>query len=117
MKRLFLIAASALALTATGALAQDEHRDGDHHDSDRGGAEHQQAQQQHYQHMDRHGRWNKDERLPDQFHRSDYVVGDYSHYGWDRPPEGYAYYRTDTGDYVLAAIATGVIASVIVNSH
>ncbi len=49
--------------------------------------------------------------LPYEYRR--YVVRDYYHYGWAPPPPGYAYYRSDTGEILLAAIATGVILSVI----
>lgn len=45
--------------------------------------------------------------------RRDYIVNDYRRYGWAPPRRGYAYYRTDSGDVVMAAIATGIIASVI----
>jgi Ni/Co efflux regulator RcnB len=45
--------------------------------------------------------------------RRDYIVNDYRRYGWAPPRRGYAYYRTDSGDVILAAIATGIIASVI----
>ena len=38
---------------------------------------------------------------------------DYNRYGYGPPPRGYGYYRTDTGDIVLAAIATGVILSLL----
>jgi Ni/Co efflux regulator RcnB len=33
-----------------------------------------------------------------------------------RPPHGYEWRQVD-GNYVLAAVATGVIASIIANSH
>jgi Ni/Co efflux regulator RcnB len=42
-------------------------------------------------------------------------VNDYRRYGYGPPPRGYGYYRTDTGDVVLAAIATGVIISLLSN--
>ncbi len=40
------------------------------------------------------------------------MISDYGRYRLQRPGRGYAYYRTDTGDIVMAAIATGLIASV-----
>ena len=58
-----------------------------------------------------HGRWSRGQVLPYEYRR--YAVRNYYDYGWTPPPPGYAYYRTDTGDVLVAAIATGVILSVI----
>lgn len=63
-----------------------------------------------------HHRWTRGERLDRRWHNRSYVVNDYRRYGWRAPPRGYAYYRTDTGDVVLAAVATGIISSVIANA-
>lgn len=57
-------------------------------------------------------RWYRGAVLPYDYRRSWYV-SDYGRYGWSRPPRGYGYYRTDTGDIVLAALATGVILSIL----
>lgn len=46
-------------------------------------------------------------------HRRSWYIDDYRRYGYGPPPRGYGYYRTDTGDIVLAAIATGVILSLL----
>jgi Ni/Co efflux regulator RcnB len=56
-------------------------------------------------------RYHRGGYLPHGYGR--YVVRDYYNYGWAPPPPGYAYYRTDTGDIILAAIATGLILSII----
>lgn len=48
-------------------------------------------------------------------HRSRWYVRDYHRYGYGPPPRGYGYYRTDTGDVVIAALATGVILSLLSN--
>ncbi len=57
-------------------------------------------------------RWARGHVIPYNYRRSWYVR-DYHRYGWAPPPRGYGYYRTDTGDIVLAAIATGVILSLM----
>lgn len=57
-------------------------------------------------------RWQRGAVIPYDYRRSWYVR-DYNRYGWAPPPRGYGYYRTDTGDIVLAAIATGVILSLL----
>ncbi|HYC68659.1 RcnB family protein [Brevundimonas sp.] len=57
-------------------------------------------------------RWRRGAVIPYDYRRNWYVR-DYHRYGWAPPPRGYGYYRTDTGDIVLAAIATGVILSLL----
>lgn len=49
------------------------------------------------------------------YQRPIYVVNDYYGYGLRHPPRGYRWYRDDYGDYLLVAIATGLIADLILN--
>jgi len=42
-----------------------------------------------------------------------YVVNDYGYYGLRQPPRGYHWRRSDTGDFLMVAIATGIIADII----
>jgi len=42
-----------------------------------------------------------------------YVVHDYGPYGLRHPPRGHHWRRSDAGDFLLVAIATGIIADVI----
>ncbi len=51
-----------------------------------------------------HNDWDHGQRL------------DYRRYHLRRPPHGYEW-RNVNGRYVLAAVATGVIADIILNSH
>lgn len=57
-------------------------------------------------------RWNRGSVIPYE-HRRHWYINDYRRYGYAPPPRGYGYYRTDTGDVVLALIATGVILSLL----
>jgi len=59
-------------------------------------------------------RWARGQAIPREY-RSRWHVRDYQRYGYRAPPRGYGYYRTDTGDVVLAALATGVIISLLSN--
>ena len=62
-------------------------------------------------------RWARGQRLTrDYYGNSRYYVNDYGRYGLRAPPRGYRWYRTGN-DYVLAAAATGLIASVIAASR
>lgn len=58
--------------------------------------------------------WRRGDRLPRGYRYV--VVNDYRRYGYAPPPRGYHYVRDDRGDVILAAIATGIIASVILNN-
>jgi Ni/Co efflux regulator RcnB len=104
MKR-FLITAAALSLLAgsvTAASAQprrDDHhgpsmmmRAPDHHDWRRGG------------HIARND-WNRGQRVTDWRNRH-----------LQAPPRGYEWRRVDN-NYVLAAVTTGLIASIILANH
>lgn len=46
-------------------------------------------------------------------YRPSYVVHDYHHYGLRHPPRGYGWRRSDAGDFLMVALATGIIAEVI----
>ncbi|CAN5880898.1 hypothetical protein BH11PSE13_BH11PSE13_14490 [soil metagenome] len=126
-------AALALCTATAGAFAQDR-RD------DRGPNrfEQQQRQQQRGQ-LDRHdngrygnqdfrpGRqadrggfpqphteWRRGGRVPTEYRGRNYVVNDWRGNRLSAPPRGYQWVGVG-GDFVLAAIATGVIAQIIAN--
>lgn len=44
-----------------------------------------------------------------------YVVNDWGYYGLRAPPRGYYWRRSDTGDFLLVALATGIITDIILN--
>jgi len=77
------------------------------------------------------GRWNNDERreergagpnhefhrgerLPVQYRHWNYVVDDWRGHNLSAPPRGYHWVQTG-GDYVLVAIATGIILQLLLN--
>lgn len=102
MRRLdHTLMASVLMLTlAAPIFAQDHHDDRDH-------------PEQHQQYV-RHDEWKKGEHI----RHEDWDRGvpvDYQRYHLRQPPRGYEWREVD-GNYVLAAVATGVIASAVVAS-
>ena len=108
MKKVLSAALALSLLGGTAAMAQWHDRD-----HDRGG-------------YGWHGRgadpwaarhWGRGDRLPREYWSSSYEVRDWNRYHLRRPPRGYHWVRTGTGDYVLAAIATGLIADIIANSR
>ena len=60
-------------------------------------------------------RWARGHRYYGPGYGRTYVVNDYYNYGLRRPPSGYYWRRSDTGDYLLVALATGIIADLILH--
>lgn len=97
------LAFSTMAAILSGgvAFAQNDHHDNDHRDSrDNHYVRHEEWKKGY--HM-RHEDWDRGQRI------------DYRHYHLRRPPRGYEWREVD-GNYVLAAVATGIVASVIAAS-
>jgi Ni/Co efflux regulator RcnB len=67
---------------------------------------HHYGQRRHWQ---RGGYWRRD--------YGGYYVNDYGRYRLRTPPRGYRWVRTNDGDYLMVAIATGLIASVILSQQ
>ena len=89
------LALSILATSLTGPLVFAE----DHHDN------HQYVRHEEWKkgaHM-RHEDWDRGDKI------------DYRHYHLSTPPRGYEWREVD-GNFILAAAATGVIATVIAES-
>jgi Ni/Co efflux regulator RcnB len=87
------LAALAAFLSSGAAFAQD-HQDNHH-----------------YVH---HNEWKKGAHIqPNDWSRGDHI--DYHKYHLHAPPSGYEWREVD-GNFVMAAVATGVIASVVVDS-
>ncbi len=58
-------------------------------------------------------RWSRGARYDTRGYAPTYVVRDYRYYGLREPPRGHHWRRDDRGDFILVAVATGLIASVI----
>ncbi len=94
----------ALAVSMSGASALADNHDGEHRD--------EQHQDPHSVH---HADWPKGARMrQEDWGRGDHV--DYRSRHLKAPPRGYEWRSVD-GNYVLAAVATGVIASIVVASE
>jgi Ni/Co efflux regulator RcnB len=58
-------------------------------------------------------RWSRGHRYYDPGYGRTYVVNDYYGYGLRQPPRGHYWRRSDAGDFLLVAVATGIIADLI----
>ena len=79
---------------------RDQRRDFGRHESRGAGPDH---------------RFYRGQRLPAPYRSRQYVVDDWRGHRLSAPPRGYHWVQTGS-DYVLAAIATGVILQVILNN-
>jgi Ni/Co efflux regulator RcnB len=132
----FLTAAVALSIVASAGVASaqpgpqrlDQHqqqgrdndrRDNDRHDQRGDNNNYERHATKRYKAPSRYQpprgyqarQWHRGDKLPSSYRSKAYVV-DYRHYGLGAPPRGYQYVRVNN-DVVLAAVATGVISSVI----
>jgi Ni/Co efflux regulator RcnB len=103
-QRAFALSALAATLLSGVGYAQDHHDDHGHDDYH--GRDHDNH------HYVRHDEWKKGYHMRhEDWDRGERV--DYRVYHLRRPPHGYEWRMVD-GNYVLAAVATGVIASVVI---
>lgn len=140
MKKIILgVAAAAMTLASGAAMAQpyygsrgyDGYSDSRYRDSDRDGRpdyrewgrdRDRDGRPDQYDRWDNrrgghayrghHHGWRQGQVYPYWRHRG-YVIEDYRRYNLGPPRPGYRYYRSDNGDVVMAAIATGLIGLVL----
>jgi Ni/Co efflux regulator RcnB len=111
------VVALAALVVSSGAMAQygPDHRDDRRDDRDhRGpgpGPVMERGRGPEF-HGDYHRRWSRGDRLPPEYRNRQYVIEDYRPYNLSPPPRGYQWISVNS-DFVLAAIATGVVASVV----
>lgn len=121
MKRLIITTLAATLLAGT-ALSGTASAAGQRHDDGRYDQRHDDRRDHRYDRHDRrddrrdHRRWERGQRLDARYRDNRYYVSDYRRYGLRAPPRGYRWQRVDDS-YVLAAVATGLIASVIIANH
>ena len=115
-----LLAALAVALPAISMAAPDDHHD-DRHDDRRAAAQHDRPDWNHpgYRHDNYRGAgpnhdWQRGGRLPAEYRNRQYVVDDWRGHHLSAPPRGYHWVQAGP-DYVLAAIATGVILDTLLS--
>lgn len=113
MKRLLPVAVFLLVLFATvPALAGGGHGRGKGpHGHDRDWAGHGAMEGRHDNGL--HRGWHKGERLPVVYLEPRYVIRDYRVYHLAAPRPGYHWVRVPDGRFVLVAVATGVIADIL----
>ena len=69
---------------------------------------------EHYYYGARGPEWQRGGHVPPQYRSRQYVVEDWRGHHLHQPPRGYQWVQVG-GDYVLVAIATGIIAQLLLN--
>jgi Ni/Co efflux regulator RcnB len=122
MNKLTTLAAGlAVAFASLTAVAQPDHDQGrdDHGHDNRHDNDHRDDRHRDYDRRDDHrgpppryyghrGHWERGRRYDGPI----YEVRDYGHYRLRPPPRGYHWVRNN-GDYLLVAVATGVILDIV----
>ncbi len=111
--------ALAVSLTMTGNVFAQDHNDHGRNDQ-RDSRDHRDGP------GDRHNNrgpgagpnhsYHRGDRLPPEEHDRRYVVNDWHDHHLKAPPRGYHWVQSGD-DYVLAAVATGVIAALVLGHH
>jgi Ni/Co efflux regulator RcnB len=113
MRRLLLAASLAsLLLTTSVALADGHHHRGDdRHHRDRDDDDDDDG----YRHKHRHHDYRRGERIEVVYMEPRYYVEDYDYYELREPPRGHRWVRTEDGRFILVAVATGIIADILLH--
>jgi Ni/Co efflux regulator RcnB len=125
MKRLLTAALALSLVTGTAAMAHPGHGDDQkgydnrgHDERGPGNRGQERSREVHQRNAERKAehRWARGERLPPSYYQSRTYYVDYRTFHLRRPPYGYQWVRVDD-DYVLVALTTGLIASIIASNH
>ena len=117
-----VLAAASLSLGSLSSFAQGYDRDrGDHRHDQRWQRDHDHRadyrganRPDHYYYGARGPEWRRGGHIPPQYRSRQYVVSDWRAHRLSAPPRGYQWVQVG-GDYVMVAIATGIIAQLLLN--
>lgn len=111
-----LVAAAALGIGSLSfAQGHDDRRGPDHRGPDRHDMQRHDDHADHYYYGARGPEWHRGGRVPAQYRGHQYVVDNWRDHHLAAPPRGYHWVQVGN-DYVLAAIATGLITQLILNN-
>jgi Ni/Co efflux regulator RcnB len=105
---IWTICGALMLCTTAAVMAQPQPTPQDH-------GHHDQNQNRHsmYDRGRSEGWYKKGGHVPTEYRGGSYVVNDWRGQHLRQPPRGYHYVRSDNGDFLLVAITTGVIASIL----
>jgi Ni/Co efflux regulator RcnB len=103
-----LVAALMIAAVPALSMAQD------HHDRARADWDHPGYRHDAYRGAGPNHEWQRGGRLPKEYRGNQYGVDDWRSHHLSAPPRGYHWVQAGS-DYVLAAVATGVILDTLLS--
>lgn len=113
------------AVMVSNAVAASPFQYEDHHDQDH--QDHGHDNYNHHDDRDHHdyvivhdrgnheGWYHRGGRVPEEYYHDRRYYVDYHTYHLAPPPPEHVWVRSDTGDFLLVAVATGVIADMVIN--
>ncbi|WP_243042350.1 RcnB family protein [Dyella sedimenti] len=113
-----LIALVLAGLVASASVAASPIQYDDHHDHDR--SEHDRDHDRHdnvivHDRGVHEGWYRRGGYVPAEYRDHRYVVDDWHNHHLRQPPRGYQWVRSDTGDFLLVAVTTGLIADMVLS--
>ena len=124
-RSMWVVCGALLMFSAAAAVAQpqdQDHRDRQHQGGDQDRGDHGRGRGNHGHGRSYHGMYDRGRHegwyhqggyVPTEYRDGPYVVTDWRSQHLREPPRGYRYVRSDNGDFLLVAITTGVIASIL----
>jgi len=94
---------------------QDQGQDRGNHDRNGGNHGHGKSYSGMYDRGRHEGWYKRGGHVPVEYRGGSYVVTDWRSHHLRQPPRGYRYVRSDNGDFLLVAVTTGIIASILAN--
>ncbi len=92
---------------------QGQYQDQGNHGRNRGNHGHNRSYSGMYDRGRHEGWYKRGGHVPPEYRGGSYVVTDWRSQHLRQPPRGYRYVRSDNGDFLLVAITTGIIASIL----
>ncbi len=98
-------------------VIQERHDDRGRHEYDRRDYDRRDPRSREYVRIEERGAgpyhyWHRGDRLPPEIYHRQYIIEDWRVHGLYAPPRG-AYWVQSGGDYLLVAIATGIVLNTI----
>lgn len=112
MKRsLAFILSGMLACSAFAAQAGDQHDHGRPNSETK--AHHASRDHGSFKQNGKSHDYRTGQRLPSQYRGKSHYVDNYAQYHLRKPPAGHRWVRDDSGNFVLIAVATGLITQIL----
>jgi len=110
--KLAMAICAALLMTHVAMAAQSNDRDNNGRNNHNG---HRQNSSVTHDRGRHEGWYRKGGVMPNDYRDNRYVVSDWRTEHLREPPRGYHWVRSDNGDFLLVAVATGVISSILLS--